>query len=374
MPTSSDPSSPNAGPPSFVPYGRQAIDDDDIAAVVSALRSDWLTGGPAIDRFESAICEVTGARHAVVFANGTAALHGAVAAAGLGPGDRVAVPSLTFAASANAARYCGAEPVLLDIDPATLNVDLSAMPADVDGLVAVHYAGLPVDLRSIPNRPRIVIEDAAHALGARTPDGPVGNCANSDLCCFSFHPVKPITTGEGGAVTTNDDGLADRLRRFRSHGLVRRPERGGWYQETVDLGYNYRLTDIQAALGASQITKLERFTQRRNDLADRYRSKLGSDAIILPPEAPPGWRHSYHLFAVRVPDRRAAYDRLHAVGIGVQVHYVPLHHHPSFADVARVGQLDRTDEAYAQLLSLPLHPGLTDADQDRVISHLTGPS
>lgn len=363
----------SAGDETPIPYGRQSIDDDDVAAVLEVLRGDWLTQGPALERFERGLCQATGARHAVAFANGTAALHGAAAAAGLGPGDRVAVPSLTFSASAACARYVGATPTLVDIDPSTLNVDLTAVPADVDALVAVHYAGLPVDLTRLVHRPRVVIEDACHALGATTPDGPVGNCARSDMACFSFHPVKPITTAEGGAVTTNDDGLADRLRRFRNHGTVPTPELGGWAYEVRTLGFNYRLNDLQAALGASQLSKLGALIERRNHLADRYRSALAGLALDLPPAAPPGWRHGYHLFPIRVTERRRVYEGLHASGIRVQVHYVPLHHHPVYRDLGfGPNDLPATEAAYAGLISLPMFPGLSEAHQDRVVEVLAG--
>ena len=269
----------------MIPYGRQSIDDDDIAAVVRVLKGDWLTQGPHVAEFEEALAARVGARHAVAFSSGTLALNGAAAAAGLGPGDVVATTALSFVASANCARGVGASVTFVDIDPGTLNLDPSAVPADVDGLVAVHYAGLPVDLARLAVRPRVVIEDACHALGASTPDGPVGNCARSDLCVFSFHPVKAITTGEGGAVTTNDDGLADALRRFRNHGIVRTPEDGGWAYVADGPGTNARLTDLQAALGTSQLGKLDRFVDRRRALADRYRARLG--ALGLPLQLPP---------------------------------------------------------------------------------------
>lgn len=352
----------------MIPYGRQSIDDDDIAAVTAVLKGDWLTQGPAVEEFEARLCSLTGARHAVAFSSGTAALHAACAVSGLGPGDTVATSTLTFAASAACARYVGATPVLVDIDPATLNVDLGAVPADVDALVAVHYAGLPVDLDQLATRPRVVIEDAAHALGARTPDGPVGNCAHSDLCCFSFHPVKVVTTGEGGAVTTNDDALAASLRRFGRHGVTPRPDLESWAYEIAEEGHNFRLSDIAAALGASQLNKLERFVERRNHLADRYRGLLAGLPVTLPPAAPPGWRHAYHLFAVRVPRRSHVYEALRADEIQVQVHYVPLHHHPRFA--ADPARFPATEAAYAELLSLPLFPDLTEPEQDRVVDAL----
>jgi UDP-4-amino-4,6-dideoxy-N-acetyl-beta-L-altrosamine transaminase len=354
-----------------IPYGRQSVSEEDIAAVVAVLRGDWLTQGPTVEAFEQRLCEVTGARHAVAFANGTAALHGAAAAADLGPGDLVATSSLTFSASAACARYVGADLTLLDVDPATLNIDPARVPSGLDALVAVHYAGLPVDLRSLPHRPRVVIEDAAHALGSRTPDGPVGSCAHSDMSCFSFHPVKPITSAEGGAVTTNDASLAEALRRFRSHGIVPRPAEGAWCYEIERLGFNYRLTDLQAALGLSQLHRLEAFIERRNELAVRYRELLASLPVVLPPTAPEGFRHGFHLFAIRVPERRRVFDGLRAAGIGVQVHYVPLHRQPVYADVGLgPADLPHAEEAYQGLISLPLYPALSDREQDIVVAEL----
>jgi UDP-4-amino-4,6-dideoxy-N-acetyl-beta-L-altrosamine transaminase len=348
----------------MIPYGRQYIDEDDIEAVVAVLRGDWLTQGPTVEEFEQAVADYVGAKHAVAFSSGTAALHGATAAADLGPGDLVVTSPLTFMASANCARYVGATPALVDIDPATWNLDLAKVQQPVDAVVAVHYAGLPVDLANPgwSSRPRVVIEDAAHALGALTPDGPVGNCAHSDMCCFSFHPVKPITTGEGGMVTTNSDELAARLKRFRSHGIVRKPECGEWYYEISEMGYNYRLTDIQAALGLSQSRKLEKFTLRRNEIAAVYREQLEDMSLELPPAAPAGFRHSYHLFPVLVADRRGVFDGLRSSGIGVQVHYVPVHLHPISRDICRLSDLDVADSIYEGVLSLPIHPGLTAAD------------
>jgi UDP-4-amino-4,6-dideoxy-N-acetyl-beta-L-altrosamine transaminase len=352
-----------------IPYGRQWIDDDDVAAVVAVLRGDWLTQGPAVEAFEDALRAVTGARHAVCLSSGTAALHAACWAAGLGPGDVVATSPLSFAASANAARYVGAEVAFVDVEPDTWNLDPSRVPADAAAVVAVHYAGLPVDLRRLSRRPRVVIEDAAHAIGAVTPDGPVGNCAHSDLCCFSFHPVKTVTTGEGGAVTTNDDALAERLRRFRHHGIVARPDEGGWVYDIPELGYNYRLTDVQAALGTSQLAKLERFVARRNELAGRYRALLVDLDVGLPPAAPAGFRHAYHLFPVHVAHRRRVYDHLRRNGIGTQVHYVPTYRFGAYSS-QRARALPHTDALYAGLLSLPLFPALRHDDQDRVVAEL----
>jgi UDP-4-amino-4,6-dideoxy-N-acetyl-beta-L-altrosamine transaminase len=351
-----------------IPYGHQSIDDDDVAAVVAVLKGDWLTQGPHVEEFEAALAARVDARHAVAFSNGTAALHAACAAAGLGPADRVATSTLSFAASANCARYVGADVVLLDIDSATLNFDLATVPGDVDALVAVHYAGLPAALDHLAVRPRVVIEDAAHAIGATTADGPVGSCRHSDMCCFSFHPVKTVTTGEGGAVTTNDDEFAERLRRFRNHGITRRPDKGGWYYEIDEIGFNYRLTDLQAALGTSQLTKLDRFLDRRDALVARYRAELDSEMIELPPEAPDGERHGRHLFVIRVAERDRVYRELRDAGIGVQVHYVPIHRHPAYGALGwSADRLPNAEAAYGRLLSLPLYPGLSDAEQERVI-------
>ena len=357
----------------MIPYGRQHIDEDDIQAVIDVLRGDWLTQGPTIERFEKSVAENVGAEHAVAFSSGTAALHGAAWAAGLGPGHVVHTTPLTFIATVNAARYVGATPELVDIDKNTWNIDLSLIPNYSDAVIPVHYAGLPVDMtpECWSYKPKIVIEDAAHALGAHTPDGPVGNCAHSDMVCFSFHPVKPITTGEGGMVTTNNSELAERLRRFRSHGIVRKPEHGEWYYEVEDLGYHYRMTDIQAALGISQMRKLDTFIATRNELANQYRTLLAKLPVELPPSAPDGFFHGYHLFAVLVPERARVFSELRAKGIGVQVHYVPVHLHPSTASIVGENQSLRvTEQVYSGLLSLPIHPGVSDSEMSKVVSLL----
>lgn len=353
-----------------IPYGRQWVDDDDIAAVVEVLRGDWLTQGPAVEQFEAALCTVTGAAHAVAFANGTVALHASLWATGVGKGDTVATSPLSFVASASCALWVGAQPAFIDIDPKTLNLDLGNV-GRCDALVAVHYAGLPIDLSGLVARPRVVIEDAAHALGASTPDGPVGNCARSDACVFSFHPVKTVTTGEGGAVTTNSEELAARLRRFRSHGMVPRPEHGGWFYEISELTPNARISDLQCALGTSQLSKLERFVSRRNELAQQYHELLSGIDVEPAPTAVAGFRHAYHLYPVRVPDRRAVYESMRDSGIGVQVHYVPIYRHPLFAPFGIApSDLPETERAYAGLLSLPMFPALTNAEQRRVVETL----
>lgn len=355
----------------MIPYGRQWVDDDDIEAVVKVLQGDFLTQGPAVDQFEEMIAARVGARYAVAFANGTAALHGACAAARLGPGDNVVTSPLTFVASANCARYVGANIEFVDIDPATLNMSIADVPSTADALVAVHFAGLPMDLTALSHRPRIIIEDAAHALGATTADGPVGNCAHSDMTTFSFHPVKTITTAEGGMVTTNSPQLADRLRAFRTHGIVRMPGRGAWYYEVESLGFNYRLSDIHAALGASQLGKLDTFVRRRNQLAARYYELLEGLPVQVAPDAPDGTTHGRHIFPIRVDRRDDVFAALRQAGIGVQVHYVPVTHHPSFGLHARDWQkFPNVERAYEQLISLPLYPGLLDSAQDYIVTML----
>ena len=354
----------------MISYGRQSISDDDIAAVVETLRGDWLTQGPIVERFEDAVAEYVGAKYAISFSNGTAALHGAVVAAGVETKDHVVTSPLTFMASANAARYVGARPELVDINPSTLNIDVERVPIDKP-VIPVHFAGLPVRLDLLHQENRVVIEDAAHALGAQTPYGPVGNCANSDMTCFSFHPVKPITTAEGGMVTTNNDELAKRLKEFRSHGIVRRPEIDPWYYSINELGFNYRLTDLQSSLGISQLKKIDAFITRRNEIASRYRDLLKDSPVELPPEAPEGYLHGYHLFVIQVDDRRRIFDALRSAGIGVQVHYVPVHHHPISQDIELpLGGLPHCDRYYSRAISLPIYPDLTDDEQDFVVSTL----
>ena len=354
----------------MIPYGKQSISNQDIDAVVAVLRGDWLTQGPTIERFESAVAERVGAKYAVAYSSGTSALHGATWAAGLGPGDLVGTSPLTFMASANCARYVGATPLLVDIDPQTLNIDLAEVPDTLDALVAVHFAGLPVDLSQLVwrKRPGVIIEDAAHALGARTPAGLVGNCRITDMCCFSFHPVKPITTAEGGMVTTNDSFLAERLRRFRSHGIVRKPECAPWYYEISEVAYNYRMTDIQAALGLSQLSNLEAFIWRRNEIAEFYRDSLGDLDLTLPSRAPSGFVHGYHLFVIRVRNRDALFVEFQKRGVGVQVHYVPIHCHPVSSDCVLPSRgLPNCDTAYSEVVSIPLYPSMTDEQAQEVV-------
>jgi dTDP-4-amino-4,6-dideoxygalactose transaminase len=324
----------------------------------------------------------------VVFANGTAALHGAAFAAGIEPGDDVLTSPLSFAASANCILYLGARPRFVDISLRTWNLDMSAAADRVDdrtrAVLAVSFAGLPVDLAPLePVRDRIaVIEDAAHALGARRNGEPVGGPGGADLTVFSFHPVKAITTGEGGAVATEDPELARRLRLFRAHGITREgvtpsPVEGDWYYEMQALGFNYRITDFQCALGSSQLRRLDGRIARRNEIARRYRELLGDEErVALPPAAPADWLHAYHLFVVRVlagaHARLAVFRALRRASIGVQVHYIPIYRQPYYRDVLGYPQdsCPVAEEYYSGAISLPIFPAMTSGDVERVVREL----
>lgn len=368
-----------------IPYGRQVIDAADRAAVDKVLRSDWLTQGPSVAAFETAVARACGARHAVACSNGTTALHLACLAAGLGPGDEAVVPPITFAATANAVAYCGARPVFADVKADTLTLDpesfAAALTPRTKAVLPVHFAGLPADMAEIGKIARarglIVIEDAAHALGASYGKKKIGACEHSDMATLSFHPVKHIATGEGGMVLTNDDGLAGRLRLFRSHGITRDPallenkDEGGWYYEMQELGFNYRIPDILCALGLSQLKKLPRFLARRRALAKAYRKAFSSLDGVKLQHLPPGREHAWHLFTIQVPaaKRRPLYDLLHARGILANVHYIPVHILPYYRRLGwKPGSFPRAEAYYAGALSLPMHAGLTDADQRRVIA------
>jgi UDP-4-amino-4,6-dideoxy-N-acetyl-beta-L-altrosamine transaminase len=375
-----------SGPP--LPYGRQEILDEDIAAVADALRADFITQGPAIDRFEEAFADYVGARHAVAFCNGTAALHGAAFAAGVGDGDELITSPMTFAADANCALYLGGRPVFADIDPSTWNIDAAAAMNRVSdrtrAVVAVSYAGLPVDLEPLRDLPDGVtlIEDGCHALGGHRGGRPVGGAGGADMTTFSFHPVKAMTTGEGGMVTTEDDDLARRLRLFRTHGITKEnlhpgETDGAWYYEMQALGFNYRITDFQCALGASQLKRLDGWVARRNEIAESYRHALaGDERIELPPAAANGDLHGHHLFVIRVvagaAARREVFDALRAAGIGVQVHYIPVYSLPYYRDTLGYPQDEcpSADRLYSGAISLPMFPAMETGDVDRVVREL----
>jgi perosamine synthetase len=371
--------------PAFLPYGRQDVDEADIEAVALALRQDLITQGPTVARFEEAFAEHVGARHAVAFSSGTAALHGAAFAAGVGPGDVCVTSPITFAASMNAAVHLGATPCFADIDPATWNLDArdAALVADAKLVVPVSFAGLPADLEPLRAGAATIVEDAAHALGATRDGRPVGGPGGAAITCFSLHPVKTMTTGEGGIATTEDDDLADRMRAFRTHGIVRGDAThpgehdGAWYYEQQELGCNYRITDFQCALGLSQLTRVEGWVARRNAIAALYRERLaGDERIGLPPAAPEGSRHGHHLFVVHVAGgaavRRRVFDGLRAAGIGVQVHYIPLTRMPYYRDVHGIdaAAFPHAERYYAGAISLPLFPGMVAADVTRVVGEL----
>jgi perosamine synthetase len=368
-----------------LPYGRQWIDEDDIAAVTEVLRSDWLTTGPKVAEFEDAFAEVVGAREAVAVSSGTAALHAAMFALGIGPGDEVIVPAMTFAATANCVVFQGGTPVFADVDPETLLLEPTGLEARITSrtkaIVAVDFAGQPCaydELREIAARNSLaIVSDACHALGARYRDRPLGSVA--DLTAFSFHPVKHITTGEGGMVTTDDPGLAGRMRLFRNHGLTsdhrQRETQGTWSYEMVDLGFNYRLTDFQCALGLTQLRRLPGFLSRRREIARRYDEAFAGIPGVRPLTTRPDVAHAYHLYVVRVEgDRAAVFRALRAEGIGVNVHYVPVHLHPFYRSrfSTAPGLCPAAEAAYERILSLPIFPRMTDEDSQAVIDATCG--
>lgn len=375
-----------------LPYSTQWIEDGDVAAVTDVLRSAWLTQGPAIEAFERALAERCGARHAVAVSSGTAALHLACLALGLAPGQRLVTSTLSFVASANCALYCGAFADFTDVDPETANMTPASLAAalerhSADVVVPVHFGGRPADIESLAGVAggATIVEDASHAVGAevRTSRGwsKVGSCDHSAAVVFSFHPVKPITTAEGGAIVTQDETLARRLRTLRTHGIVRcaeqQAERGGWFYEMRELGFNYRITDLQAALGVSQLKRLDEGIARRRRLVAAYREQLERfDSLQLPPQEGARVRSAWHLFPVRVRHprvtRREVYDRLRSQGIRTQVHYIPIHLQPHYQQRFGFtpGQFPVAEAFYEEELSLPLYPTMTGDDIARVVKAL----
>jgi perosamine synthetase len=369
-----------------LPYGRHSISEEDIAAVVEVLRSGWLTTGPLVPRFEQAVASFVGARDAVSLSSGTAALHAAMHVLGVGPGDEVLVPALTFAASANCAVYLGATPVFVDVDPDTLLLDPASAEARLTprtrAIVAVDYAGQPCDYDALTELARrhnlALVGDACHSLGAGWGGRRVG--ALGALNVFSFHPVKPITTAEGGMVATDDVELARRLRVFRNHGITtdhrQREQAGSWFYEMVELGYNYRLSDLHCALGLSQLTKLPGWIARRQEIARHYDRLLAALPGVRPLAVRPGLSHAYHLYVVRLEgervDRRAVFASLRAEGVGVNVHYVPVHLHPYYRRRFGTGPglCPVAEAAYEHILSLPIFPAMSDSDVERVVEVL----
>ncbi len=393
----------------FLPYSRQHVTQEDIDAVIKVLRSDWLTQGPALPRFEQELAGVVHARNAVACATGTAALHLAMLALGIGKGDVVVTTPNTFLADANCALFVGAEVAFADIDPDTGNMSPEALAEvlardskkRVKAVIPVHFGGQPVDLPAISNlaaaHGAVVVDDACHGLGATYEhEGHtwhVGGSPHALISIFSFHPVKHVAMGEGGAAATNDDKLTARLRLFRNHGMVKEgflnddmatsPEGtvNPWYYEMQQLGYNYRVTDMQAALGIRQLGRLERSVERRNEIARFYHKLIGQrfePALVKPLATRAGVRHAYHLFVVRIDferfgvSRATVMNRLREANIGTQVHYIPIHLQPYYREVNGTGPGDFPDaeKYYAQALSLPMYPDLTDADCERVVEEL----
>ena len=375
----------------MIPYGRQDISEADIRAVVDVLRSDWLTQGPVVPAFERALAERCGAQHAVAVNSGTSALHLACLALDVGPGDLVWTSAITFVASANCARYCGADVDFVDIDPKSYNMSVAALAQKLEAareakrlpkvIIPVHLCGQPCEMaaiRALGERYGFrIIEDASHALGARYRGEPVGSGEHSDITVLSFHPVKIITSGEGGAALTGDARLAKRMQNLRTHGITRdaadiaHPPDGAWYYEQQELGLNYRMTDLHAALGMSQMVRLDEFLGARKRVAARYDERLAGLPVARP------WQHhdaesAWHLYVVRVQkDHRAVFDQLRAAGIGVNLHYIPVYRQPYYA---RMGfdraQFPEAERYYGEAISIPIFSQLTEAQQGEVVKGL----
>jgi len=381
----------------MIPYGKQEITQADIDAVVEVLKSDFLTQGPMVPKFEQAVASHVGAKHALAVNSATSALHIACLALGLGKGDWLWTSPVTFVASANCGLYCGAEVDFVDIDPQTYNLYPNALKAKLEQakkdnrlpkvVVAVHLSGQPCNMEAIAALAQEygfkVIEDASHAIGGKHKDEFIGSGRYSDITVFSFHPVKIVTTAEGGMALTNDDGLAERMNLLRSHGITRDPALmthepdGPWYYQQVDLGFNYRMTELQAALGVSQMQRLDDFVSRRHDLAKRYNELLADLPVTLP------WQHpdSYsglHLYVIRLQldninrSHREVFEALKQQGIGVNLHYIPVHTHPYYCQMGFKGEdFPKSMAYYREAISIPMFYGLTEQQQDRVVAVLT---
>ncbi|MCC4816425.1 UDP-4-amino-4,6-dideoxy-N-acetyl-beta-L-altrosamine transaminase [Vibrio lentus] len=380
-----------------IPYGKQDISQQDIDSVVDVLKSDFLTQGPQVPAFEKALTEHTGAQYALAVNSATSALHIACLALGLGKGDWLWTSPITFVASANCGLYCGAKVDFVDIDPDTYNMcpkrlEEKLIKAKAEGrlpkiVVPVHLCGQPCDMESIAKLAKEygfkVIEDASHAIGGKYHDQPIGNCEHSDITVFSFHPVKIVTTAEGGAALTNQKELADKMTLLRSHGITRDPElmrgesHGGWYYQQIDLGFNYRMTELQAALGVSQMNRLNEFVSARHELAQGYYTKLENLPIVLPYQLPDTYS-GLHLFVIRLKlddislSHQQVFDALRERGIGVNLHYIPVHTQPYYQDLGFTeGEFPESEQYYREAISLPMFHGMTEAQQNTVVDVLT---
>lgn len=368
---------------SFLSYGKQWIDEEDVQAVIETLRSPFLTQGPKVNEFEQAVANYVGTKYAVAFSNGTAALHGACHAAGIGAGDEVITTPITFAATSNAVLYCGGTPMFADIDEETYNIDPAQIRRKITpktkAVMPVDFTGQPVDLDEImaiaKEHNLVVIEDGAHSLGAAYKNKKVGSQAHMTM--FSFHPVKPVTTGEGGIITTNSEKYYEKLKRFRTHGISRTPyaeEQGGWYYEMTELGFNYRMTDLQAALGISQLRKLDDFVARRSEISKKYNEALEQvPGLILPKQlavTSSGW----HLYMIQLDQnviqksRKQVFEEMQALNIGVHVHYIPVYWHPYYQQLGyKKGICPNAEKWYKQALTLPIFTGMKDEDVKDVV-------
>ncbi|MGD8117129.1 UDP-4-amino-4,6-dideoxy-N-acetyl-beta-L-altrosamine transaminase [Vibrio sp. TRT 29B02] len=380
----------------MIPYGKQDITQEDIDSVLDVLKSDFLTQGPQVPAFEQALIEHTGVNYALAVNSATSALHIACLALGLGKGDWLWTSPITFVASANCGLYCGAQVDFVDIDPDTYNMcpqrlEKKLIKAKAEGklpkvVVPVHLCGQPCDMAAIGKLAKEygfkLIEDASHAIGARYQDQPIGNCEYSDITVFSFHPVKIVTTAEGGAALTNSKELADKMALLRSHGITRDPElmsgdsHGGWYYQQIDLGFNYRMTELQASLGVSQMKRLDEFVSKRHQLAKRYNEKLANLQLVLPYQLPETYS-GLHLFVIRLSldklklTHKQIFDALRERGIGVNLHYIPVHTQPYYQDMGFAeGDFPESERYYQEAISLPMFHGMTKLQQDTVINTL----
>lgn len=377
----------------LIPYGRQEINQHDIDAVAEVLHSDFLTQGPQVPRFERVVADYCGAKHAVAVNSATSALHIACLALGLGPGDWLWTSPISFVASANCGLYCGAKVDFVDIDPKTYNLSVDRLSEKLQEaerlgtlpkvVVPVHLCGQPCNMESIYKLSRKygfkILEDASHAIGGRYQDQPIGDCQYSDITVFSFHPVKIITTAEGGMAMTNSAELADRMGLLRSHGITRDPESmthesdGPWYYQQIDLGFNYRMTEMQAALGISQMARLDDYVAKRHQIADEYDAAFLGLPILRPWQHPDGYS-GRHLYVIRLDlernklTHRRAFERLRECGVGVNLHYIPIHMQPYYQRMGfKLGDYPEAERYYAEAISLPLYPGLTSVDRQKVI-------